>query len=224
MEGFVVATSTRPSSKSDGTCGTRVQSIGAGLNFTVVSTDRGVVYAFGNGKGGKLGVSKVPPTGNREKSRRDPTKKDCACSPIPIRFPRGVQGGDYQVECGAEFTFSTCFDTTDEGNFVKFHSWGIGGDGQHAMNCHLHLRTPRENQHIQNIAGASEGKRAAMKIIARGSGAGLLVREEGGRGNLYTWGCNEEGNIGHPRASKEEEGGFEEFEGPPGLTAWEGRR
>lgn len=69
------STSTRPSSKSDGKLGTRVQSVAAGLNFTVVSTDRGIVYSFGNGKGGKLGVSKIPPTGNREKSRKDPTKK-----------------------------------------------------------------------------------------------------------------------------------------------------
>eukprot|EP00520_Triparma_pacifica_P014637 CAMPEP_0118638604 /NCGR_PEP_ID=MMETSP0785-20121206/3780_1 /TAXON_ID=91992 /ORGANISM="Bolidomonas pacifica, Strain CCMP 1866" /LENGTH=648 /DNA_ID=CAMNT_0006529879 /DNA_START=11 /DNA_END=1953 /DNA_ORIENTATION=- len=194
VEGFVVATTTRPSSTSDGKNGIRVQSIAAGLNFSVVSTDRSVVYAFGNGKGGKLGVSKVPPTGEREKSRKDPSKKDCACSPIPIRFPRGVQGGQYDLECGAEFAFSTCTDTRGG---VKCYSWGIGGDGQHAMNCHLHLRTPRENQHIQQIARAS-GEGAETKIFARGSSAGR-------------------------RASKREEEEFEEFEGPPGLAAWEGR-
>ena len=163
VEGFVVATSARSSVTGNVSSGVKVVSLSAGLNFTVVSTNRSVVYAFGNGKGGKLGVSKVPPTGSREKVRKDPTKKDCACSPIPIRFPPGVQGGEYHVQCGAEFTFATC--TDEEGGVAKCYSWGVGGDGQHGMNSHLHLRTPRENQHIKSIVKGEAERSVSANAI-----------------------------------------------------------
>ena len=202
--------------------------VAAGLDFTVVATSRNVVYSFGSGKFGKLGVSKIPPTGTSKSSKSEPSQnKDRCCTPIPIRLPPGSSTGLFDLVCGSEFTFVTAYnnDPLDDENYRRFknsYSFGHGSEGQHALNNHLHLRTPRENEHICDIVSNSDYPLADIKIHARGQFAALHV-SGATSSSLYTWGCNDNGATGHPKPSQEESQVLPEFEGPPMGQAWEGR-
>jgi len=74
-----------------------------------------------------------------------------------------VQGGDYQGGGGAEFTLARC--RAGGGGVEKCYSGGVGGDGQHGMNSHLHLRTPRENQHIKSIVKGEAERSVSANAI-----------------------------------------------------------
>ena len=98
--------------------------------------------------------SVIPPTGEegREKSRSK-KKREKACTPIPIRFPPGGNAGFYSVHAGNDFTFSVLYTDSELTCVKNVYSWGYGSEGNHALNNHLHLRTPRESSHVMGILG-----------------------------------------------------------------------
>ncbi|GMH81509.1 hypothetical protein TrST_g5578 [Triparma strigata] len=217
-EGYVSAPSARNSASA-----LQATSLAAGLSHTVCATNRGTVYSWGDGKFGKLGVSVIPPTGEegREKSRSK-KKREKACTPIPIRFPPGGNAGFYSVHAGNDFTFSVLYTDSELTCVKNVYSWGYGSEGNHALNNHLHLRTPRESSHVMGILGRC----SKFDLQCRGSQVCLHAKgmnSVAGGGELYTWGCNDIGQTGHDVPSRREQLELPEVEGPPGGSVWEGR-
>lgn len=161
-----------------------VAGVSCGHDFTVVVTRTGEVWAFGAGVVGQLGIGRV----TREPS---PTVVMSAC---PLT-------GEPFVEVSAGWAHVLAM-TSGGGVF----SWGFNALGSLGLGDRRTRFVPEavplngwsdsEGGSENGLAGSSDDKgvtAVAKKINACGSCSGVLTAG----GELLTWGCNNDGRLGH---------------------------